>query len=307
VRDAFVAKLCELASHDPGILLLTGDLGFNVLEPFAEQFPGRFFNVGVAEQNMVGMATGLAECGFRPFVYSIATFAALRGYEFVRNGPVAHHLPVRLVGVGGGFDYGPAGPTHHALEDIGVMRLQPTLTVLAPADAEQTRAMVAETWDLAGPIYYRIGKDANAPVPGLDGRFRLGRSEVVREGSDVLLLTMGSLATEAVAAAKVLERRDSISCRVAVVSTLSPPPVTDLVAHLAEFSFAVTAESHFRTGGLGTLVAEIIAETGLSCRLVRCGAREHSWGLSGSQTFLNERNGLDPDGIAGAVRDLRRP
>src|SRR5262245_52293790 len=127
----------ELAERDPRVLLLTGDLGFRALEPFAARFPGRFFNVGAAEQNMVGLATGLAEAGFVPFVYSIAPFATLRPFEFIRNGPVLHRLPVRVVGTGGGFEYGVAGPTHHALEDVGTLRTQPGLTVLAPADPLQ--------------------------------------------------------------------------------------------------------------------------------------------------------------------------
>ena len=119
MRSEFVQALVEVGEADSRVLLLTGDLGYNALEPFADRFPDRFFNVGVAEQNMVGVATGLAEAGYVPFAYSIATFASMRAYEFIRNGPVLHELPVRIVGMGGGFDYGPNGPTHYALEDIG--------------------------------------------------------------------------------------------------------------------------------------------------------------------------------------------
>src|SRR5438132_7656876 len=146
MRKAFVRTLTEIGAADSRVLLLTGDLGYNALEPFAERFPGRFFNVGVAEQNMVGLATGLAESGFVPFVYSIATFASLRPYEFIRNGPILHRLKVRIVGVGGGFEYGSAGSTHHAIEDLGVMRVQPGLTVIAPADPRQTRSALQQTW-----------------------------------------------------------------------------------------------------------------------------------------------------------------
>src|SRR5215216_1545015 len=138
MRGAFTKAVIELAQRDPRIVLLTGDLGYMALEPFADTFPDRFFNVGVAEQNMIGLATGLAEAGMIPFAYSIATFASLRAYEFIRNGPVLHDLPVRVVGVGGGFEYGPSGPTHFALEDLGVTRLQPGLRVVAPADHQQT-------------------------------------------------------------------------------------------------------------------------------------------------------------------------
>ncbi|HEY7818764.1 MAG TPA: 1-deoxy-D-xylulose-5-phosphate synthase, partial [Vicinamibacteria bacterium] len=173
MRAAFAATLAELAERDGRILLLTGDLGYKALEPFSERFPRRFFNVGVAEQNMVGLATGLSESGFLPFVYSIATFASLRAYEFIRNGPVAHDLKVRIVGVGGGFDYGPAGFTHHGLEDVGVLRLQPGLTVMAPADSEQTRSILRDTYDRPGPFYYRLSKDDRLSVKDLGGRFAL--------------------------------------------------------------------------------------------------------------------------------------
>src|SRR5262249_20182428 len=142
VRREFVDALVAAADEDDRIVLLTGDLGFNALEPFAERFPERFFNVGVAEQNMVGLSVGLAEAGFVTYVYSIATFGSMRAYEFVRNGPVLHRLPVRIVGMGGGLDYGQNGVTHYAIEDLALMRAQPELTVLAPADGDQTRGAV---------------------------------------------------------------------------------------------------------------------------------------------------------------------
>src|ERR671918_1869880 len=204
MRRSFVRALTEIADADPRVVLLTGDLGFSVIEDFADRHPGRFWNVGVAEQNMVGLATGLAEDGFVPFVYSIVTFASMRAYEFIRNGPVMHRLPVRIVAVGGGFEYGEAGPTHHGLEDVGIMRIQPGLTVLCPADHQQARAALRSTWDLPGPVYYRIGKNDRATVPGLDGRFALGRSERVAEGDDALILSMGALGGSAVQASRLL-------------------------------------------------------------------------------------------------------
>ena len=216
MRRELVSGLVELAVADDRIVLLTGDLGFMALEPFAERFPGRFFNVGVAEQNMVGMATGLAEAGFVPFVWSIATFATLRPYEFIRNGPVAQRLPVRVIGVGGGFDYGPNGLSHFALEDIAVLRAQPGMTVLVPADGDQTRAAVRALPDIAGPAYVRVGR-SSAPVPGLDGRFALGELACIGQGADVVLVAAGAIAHGAVAAAALLAE-DGIAATVAVVS-----------------------------------------------------------------------------------------
>jgi transketolase len=303
VRGAFAETLVELAGRDPRVLLLTGDLGYQVLEPFAESFPERFFNVGVAEQNMVGLATGLAESGYLPFVYSIATFASMRAYEFLRNGPILHGLPVRVIAVGGGFEYGSAGPTHHGLEDIGLMRLQPGLTLIAPADGPQARAALLASWRVPGPVYYRLGKDERAIVPGLDGRFELGSVDLVRDGSDLLMVTTGSIATEAVAAAAALGSQ-GVSCAVLVVACLAPAPSEQLAALLARFPMALTVEEHFITGGLGSLVSEIVAERGLSCRVARCGVRERPPARTGTQAFLRRRHGLTRDGLVQSARQL---
>ncbi|HEY6187696.1 MAG TPA: transketolase C-terminal domain-containing protein [Pyrinomonadaceae bacterium] len=291
MRGAFARTLTELAARDARILLLTGDLGYMALEPFSETFPDRFFNVGVAEQNMVGLATGLAEAGFIPFIYSIVTFATLRAYEFIRNGPILHGLPVRIVGIGGGFEYGHAGPTHYGLEDVGVMRIQPGLTVVAPADHEQAESALRATWDLPGPVYYRLGKDDKTIVPGLDGRFSLGRAEVVREGGDLLIISMGSVSSEATLAAEALAAQ-GINCTVMIVASLSPAPIDDLLKTLSRFGVAMTVEAHYVAGGLGSLVCETVAEQGLDCRVVRCGVRRSPDGVVGSQQFLHHVHGL---------------
>jgi transketolase len=299
LRKAFATELVRLAERDDRVVLLTGDLGYTVLEPFAERFPDRFYNVGVAEQNMVGLATGLAEAGFVPFCYSIATFGTLRPYEFIRNGPLAHELPVRIVGVGGGFDYGENGLTHYALEDVAVMRVQPRMTVLTPADDEQAGAAVRATADLPGPAYLRVAR-AGPAIPCLDGRFRLGRAETIGTGSDVVLVGLGAAAAEAAEAAGALEA-EGLSATVAVVSTFNPSPTADLVELLGGVPLAVSVEAHYVAGGVGSFVAETIAEAGLDCRLVRCGVRTMPIGESGSREFLQERHGLSPAAIARAT------
>jgi len=309
VRAAFVKTLRELAEQDPRILLLTADLGYWALEPFAEQFPDRFFNVGVAEQNMIGVATGLAEAGLIPFAYSIANFAALRPYEFIRNGPILHRLPVRIVGVGGGFEYGHAGPTHFGLEDAGAMRVQNGITIISPADYQQTRTALQRTIDVPGPIYFRIGKDDRAVIPGLDGRFELGRAQVVREDGDLVFVCMGSVTSEAVAAADLL-RDGGVEAALVVVASLSPPPTDDLADLLSRFDLALTVEAHSINGGVGSLVAEVIAERGLDCRLVRCGVRSLPDGISGGQAFMHTLHSLSPDALRAtamaALEGLRR-
>lgn len=299
MRNAFVSALVDLAQRDDRVILLTGDLGFTVLEPFAENFPDRFINAGVAEQNMVGVATGLAEAGYTPFVYSIATFASMRAYEFIRNGPVLHQLPVRIVGVGGGLDYGHNGMTHFALEDIAIMRVQPALTVVAPADPEQARTATTILQDLPGPVYLRLGK-GSTPVPGLDGRFELGRAELLGHGEDVALVALGPMAGPAIEAAELLGRR-GIRATVAVVSSVNPSPLEDLAELLGSVPLALAAEAHYENGGVGSLVAEIIAERGLDCRLVRAGVRSMPVGVTGSSAYLFERLGISAERLAGTA------
>jgi transketolase len=296
LRAAFTRTLVTLAEADRRVMLLTGDLGYSVLEPFADRYPDRFINVGVAEQNMIGVATGLAEAGFLPFVYSIVTFATLRPYEFIRNGPILHQLPVRIVGVGGGFEYGHAGPTHYGVEDIGLMRLQPGITCLAPADHEQARSVFLATWNLPGPVYYRIGKDDRTTVTGLAGRFALGRVERVRDGTELAFISMGAIAREAAAAAADLADM-GVSCSVLVVASVTPPPIEDLLEELSRVPIAISVEAHSVTGGVGSLVAEIIAEYQLPCRLVRCGVRGAFKAPFGGQEYMERAHGLSRESL----------
>lgn len=301
MRAAFIRVLTDLAEMDERILLLTGDLGFMALEPFPDRFPGRFLNVGVAEQNMIGLAVGLAEAGYIPFTYSIVTFATLRPYEFIRNGPVHHRLPVRIIGMGGGFEYGHAGSTHHGVEDIAVMRAQAGLRVIAPADPEQAATALRATWDLPGPTYLRLGKNDHAIVPGLEGRFRLGRVEHAREGDDLAIVSLGAISVEAAAAAEALAD-EGIECRLVVVASVNPAPVDDLAEALAPFRTVLTVEAHSVVGGLGSLVCEVVAERQLGCRVVRCGVRSQGNGRGGSEPYLHGVHGLSAAALVETAR-----
>lgn len=302
MRGAFVQTLQELAAQDERIVLLTADLGFTVLEPFAQAFPDRFLNVGVAEQNMAGMATGLAEAGLIPFIYSIGTFASLRAYEFIRNGAVLHHLPVRIVGIGAGLEYSTAGFSHNSLEDIAVMRAQPNLRVIAPADGPQTRQALLKTWDLPDPIYYRIGKNDKLTVPGLEGRFDLEQPITLGGGRDVLLFATGSIAAEVVALAEDLAREDNIKATVAILASLNPPPRLGYL--LQNFRYALSIEDHYTQGGIGSIVAEAIAEGDYVCRLLRCGVKQAPDGLTGSIDYLRGHYGLGHEQLRAQILGL---
>jgi transketolase len=270
------------------------------LEPFSEQFPARFFNLGVAEQNMVGMAAGLAEAGFLPFVYSITPFAVLRAYEFIRNGPIHHQFSVRIVGVGGGLEYGHNGLSHYGLEDVAVLRIQPSMAVVAPADYQQAETALRACWDLTGPVYFRLGKDEGSVVPGLDGRYEHGRLQEVRQGADLLLISMGNVGRHAAEAAARLAER-GVECTVAVVASVSPPPISDLVRLLTRFPAAMTVEAHYASGGLGSLVSEIVAENGIHCRVIRNAVHSKVDGRTGSEAFMLKRHGLSSDALVAAA------
>lgn len=291
MRKAFIKKLVELAEKDPRIHLLTGDLGFFVVEPFADRFPERFINAGVAEQNMMGMATGMAEAGLIPFVYSIATFATLRPYEFIRNGPVLHNLPVKIVGIGGGVEYSHHGPTHFGLDDVGALRVQPGLSIITPCDSDQLNTALEKTWDAPGPAYYRLSKNENVSVPGLNGKFEPGKLDLIANGQDALIIAMGNAATLAAKAESEL-RQNGINTTVALVSSMNPSPEEHLIETISRHRHVFTVEAHFINGGLGSMVSEVIAENGLNARLTRLAVRQTPTRSVGSEQFLQDRFGI---------------
>ena len=291
MRAEFVEELVKIAEHDPRILLVTADLGFSVVEPFAERFPQRFINVGVAEQNLIGVATGLAHAGFIPYAYSIATFATMRPYEFIRNGPVLHQLPVRIVGTGGGLDYGHGGVSHYSLEDVAILRAQPDLTIVVPADANQACAALRSTYERSGPMYFRLARQST-PIAELSEQFVLGELTTIGPlDPELCFIVMGPLASEAMTAAESL-RSAGLRTTVGIVSSFNPFPTAGVIHLLDGAKVALTVESHYRTGGLGSGVAEVIGDHHLSASLVRIGVDEMPRGFSGSPTFLAEHYGL---------------
>jgi transketolase len=302
MREIFIKTLLEFASQDPRILLLTGDMGYLVVGPFMNAFPQRFINVGVAEQNMIGIATGLAEAGFIPFVYSIAPFAALRPFEFIRNGPVHHQLPVRIVGIGQGVEYGFNGNSHFGVDDVGVLRTQPGLTIITPADDAQAKTSIEKTHNLPGPVYFRLSKESSE-IPALGGSFELGQVQQIRAGNDVLLISTGAITSEVLLAADLLAEQ-GIQSAVIVIASIAPPPTADLIAALSGYECTFTVEAHYIIGGIGSLVAEVIAENRLDVRLVRLGFETILNNNLGSAAFLQAANGLSPEKIASRVKKV---
>ena len=206
MRQAFINVLTELARKDKRIFLLTGDLGFSVFEKFKEEFPKRFFDIGVAEQNMIGIASGLALSGKVAFVYSIIPFLIMRPFEQIRLDICYQNTNVKMVGVGGGFAYGSAGSTHHATEDIAIMRALPNMTVVCPADPVETELSIRCAVKYNGPVYIRLGGE-KGKIYSREPNFKLGRGIVVREGRDVSIVSTGDMLRNVIEATKMLSKK----------------------------------------------------------------------------------------------------
>lgn len=299
MRDAFVRTLTELAPRHPELLLLTGDLGFGVLTNFAARFPSQFLNVGVAEQNMSGLAAGLALEGHTVFTYSIGNFPTIRCLEQIRNDICYHRANVKIVCVGGGMSYGPVGMSHHATEDLAVLRSLPGILVLSPGDLWEAAEAARYLLTHRGPAYLRLDKSAAPATP--HGPFEPGRIRVVREGWGVTLAATGGILAEALLAADALAAED-ISCRVLSVHTIKPIDADTLVAAAAETGGIVTIEEHNLDGGLGGAIAEVLMEAGvLPSFFVRMGLRNTFSSIVGSQQYLRAVYSLDSAAIARTV------
>jgi len=297
MRNAFIRGLTALAEHDDRVVLLTGDLGFKIFDDFARRFPGRFINAGVAEANMIGAAAGMAMAGLRPFAYSIAPFATLRCLEQIRNDVCYHELPVTIVGVGGGFSYGPNGPTHHALEDIAVMRALPNMTVVCPGDPMEAEASVAAAGAAGCPVYLRLGRAGDPTVHPRMPDFRIGSAITVKPGSDCALIATGGILSTAMAAARMLQEY-SIDARVLSFHTVKPLDSAALEECFAGGLPVFTVEEHGLAGGLASAVGEWLSGQGRCGRVTPIATGDRFAHRSGSQDFLREQEGISARQIA---------
>jgi len=300
MRNAFIRGLSALAESDDRVVLLTGDLGDKIFDDFARRFPGRFLNAGVAEANMIGVAAGMAMAGFRPFAYSITPFATLRCFEQIRNDVCYHELPVTIVGVGGGFSYGPNGPTHHALEDIGVMRTLPNLAVVCPGDPIEAELSVRAAGSQQMPVYLRLGRAGDPVVHRQAPEFRIGSAIVVREGSDCTLISTGGILSAVMDAAALL-RDLSIDAAVVSMHTVKPLDGGFLERCSKQDRPVFTIEEHGLAGGLASAIGEWFVQRNMACRVEAIAVGDHFAHRSGSQNFLRMQEGLTPEQIAHRV------
>lgn len=304
MRDAFLKALTELAENDKEIMLLTGDLGFGVFEDFEERFPNQYYNVGVAEQNMTGVATGLALEGKKVFTYSIGNFPTLRCLEQIRNDAAYHDANVTIVASGGGFSYGSLGMSHHCTEDLSILRSLPNLTVIAPStpwESEQaTQAMV----DNKGVGYLRLDKTAVDDRDGkIGGEFAIGKARKLRDGQDLALICTGGITNEALKAAEMANEK-GLECSVFSFHTIKPIDQDTILEIVSRIGKIVTIEEHNIVGGLGSAVAEVIIDNGVSpSYFKRIGLMDTYSSVVGSQDYLRQHYKMDATAIFNTIME----
>lgn len=304
MRDTFIRTLSELAESNPRVMLITGDLGFAVLDDYQRRFPKQFLNAGVAEQNMTTIAAGLAHEGRNVFTYSIANFPTLRCLEQIRNDVCYHDANVTVVSIGGGFSYGGLGPSHHATEDLAILRALPNMMSFVPSDLWETDQATRLLVDRDGPGFLRLDK-TSAPPSHQDGdRLAIGKARMVRDGAALTVITAGGILRDVLQAAERLAERGH-EIRVLTALTVSHLDVDALRSAVSETGGIVTVEEHARAGGLGGAVAEACMDHNLRPKVFeRIGLPNRFIGDVGSQDYMKEVTGLSASAITRRLVEL---
>jgi transketolase len=290
MRTETIDALTDFARANPDVMLLTADLGYSVLERFAEALPAQYVNVGVCEQAMVGIAAGLALSGRRVVLYSIANFPTLRCLEQLRNDVCYHDLPVTVIAVGGGLAYGAQGYTHHGVEDLGIMAMLPNMAVASPADPLEAVALLPQLLDRRRPAYLRLGRSGEPVLHAPGTAVTLEQAIMLRRGGDIALLVTGPILGRALAAAEVLASR-GVSASVLSFPGFRPLDEAAVLAAARAHRALLTIEEHSVSGGFGTRVAEVLVGAGLAPRFGKYGVTEALRGRIGSQAWLLDQLG----------------
>ena len=306
MRETCLDQVYELAKQDERIFFIGSDLGVNTLDKFKKEIPERFFMEGISEQHVVGMASGLALEGKIVYVNTISTFITRRCFEQVAVDVCLHNLNVRLIGNGGGLVYAPLGPTHLAIEDISIMRALPNMAVVAPADADEMRRLMPQTVDYPGPIYIRLAKGYDPIVTTDEIPFRIGKALPMREGGDALLVSTGITLKLVLEAANDLAAQ-GVECAVLHMPTVKPLDTYALLARATLVPVIVAVEENTTIGGLGSAVAETIAEADFNSvkRFRRIGIPDVFANHYGSQANLMEHYRISAAEIVATVKHLR--
>lgn len=301
MRNHLINKITEIAKYDKRIMLMTGDLGFRVIDKFQNQFPNRYINVGIAEQNMAAVAAGLALEGNTVFIYSIGNFPTLRCIEQIRNDICYHNANVKILAVGCGFAYGTLGMTHHATEDLAIMRALPNMKVFTPCDSVSAEAIAEDICKIEGPCFVRLERGGEKSVFSSSEKFELGELKQLKMGDTIAVIAIGTVVNEALKAAESLQKEDKL---ISVYSVYSLKPInTRQILEIAKnHKYIITIEEHQIVGGLGSLISEIIAENGINVKVIRLGLHDEFTSVVGNQEYLREIYGIDYKAIIKNIR-----
>ena len=305
--EIYGKTLCELGEKNPNIVALTADLkGSTKIGDFGDKFPERIFNVGIAEQNMYGVAAGLAKCGFIPFASSFSVFASLRALDQIHTDLCYQNLDVKIIGTHGGTSFGQAGSTHHAIEDFAVIRGLVNMTLICPADGIETGLAVRAAAATPGPFYIRINRGFDQVVYNTDDYgFEVGKAVVMNEGTDITVIACGACVYQAIQAAKILDYDHKIKVRVLNMHTLKPIDKEAILKAVNDTRRIITVEDHTVIGGLGSAVAEVVVESGKACAFRRLGLQDH-FSAIGLHEDLMSMYEIDANGIVKNVLDIMK-
>lgn len=304
-REIYGAVLTEMGAKYPEIVGLSADLAKSTkIGTFGDKYPERFFNFGIAEQNMFCVAAGMAKAGLTPFVSTFSAFASMRACEFVRTDICYQNLNVKIIATHGGTSFGSGGATHHATEDLSIIRAFPNIKLVAPADAIETAHAVLACMRVPGPVYVRIGRGFEPRVyEKQEYDFEIGKAVEMTSGTDITVIATGACVFQAVQAAKILQQDDKLSVRVLNMHTIKPIDTEAIMKALTETRRIITVEDHNYIGGLGAAVAEVIAESGKGCAFQRVGIPDTFISHGYPEDLMNMYK-IDADGIVEKVREM---
>ena len=301
MQSAYITTLYELLKSDPNVVSLLSDSGGNYDDMMANEMPDQCYNLGIAENNQVGVAAGMALRGLTPFVYAPGNFLAYRSYEFIRNDVCYQNQNVKFVAMGSGTVFSTMGPSHHSTEDLAGLRALPNLTILSPATPREAAACVRAAYEIHGPVYIRLGKGGEPEFFDDSYSFTLGKAVRMTEGTDVAIFSTGAILSEVMAAQEAL-RASGIQAGVYNMPSIKPLDAQAILVAAEACKFVVTVEEHNIYGGLGGAVAEVMAEAGVGAKLKRFGLQDSFAKGYGTQADVRRNNGLDRDAL---VRDIR--
>ncbi len=304
MRNAFAQEIENQAGLNDKVVLLSGDIGNRLFNPYKERFSNRFFNCGVAEANMTSMAAGMAMSGLKPVTYTITPFNTSRCYEQIKLDICYQNLPVVVVGVGGGLSYAGLGATHHSFEDIAIMRVLPNMHIMCPADAVEVKLCLKEALSINKPVYIRLGKKNEPVIHKTVPEFKIGKGIVIKEGKEVCILSCGNILPVVCEAADKLGQK-GLGTRVVNFHTVKPLDTELLAEIFADYDIVATVEEHSLIGGFGSAVAEwAVDHFYTKNKLLRFGIGDSFTQKSGNQENARKMNGLTSDDIVSGIKNL---